>query len=140
MKKFLRFLLSGFINTLATYITSIILLKILNLFLLVINLLGYIVGIFVSFYLNRNFVFKSNNPEIKKQFYKFIFACLISYFINLTFKWRCCDRHSEGMMPRKYKKNSYFEYAKPGKKCRCCCRHIRRQMQFAQLQNNDLNE
>ena len=38
------------------------------------------------------------------------------------------------------KKNSYFEYAKPEKKCRCCCKHIRRQMQFAQLQNNDLNE
>ena len=64
----------------------------------------------------------------------------ISYFINLTFKCRCCDRHSEGMMPRKYKKDSYFEYAKPGKKCRCCCRHIRRQMQYTQLQHNDLNE
>ena len=85
MKKFLRFLLSGFINTLATYTTSIILLKIFNLFLLISNLLGYIVGIFVSFYLNRNFVFKSKNPEIKKQFYKFIFACLFSYFINLIF-------------------------------------------------------
>ena len=85
MKKFLRYLLSGFINTLATYITSIIFLKIFNLFLLFSNFLGYVVGIFVSFYLNRNFVFKSKKPEIKKQFYKFIFACLISYFINLIF-------------------------------------------------------
>ena len=85
MKKFLRYLLTGFINTLATYITSIILLKIFNLFLLISNLLGYVVGIFVSFYLNRNFVFKSKKPEIKKQFSKFISACLFSYFVNLIF-------------------------------------------------------
>ena len=78
MKKFLRYILSGFINTLATYITSIILLKIFNLFLLISNLLGYVVGISVSFYLNRNFVFKSKKTEIKKQFYKFICACLFS--------------------------------------------------------------
>ena len=85
MKKFLRYLLSVFINTLATYITSIILLKIFNLFLVLSNLLGYIVGIFVSFYLNRNFVFKSKQSQIKKQFYKFICACLFSYLINLIF-------------------------------------------------------
>ena len=85
MKKFLRYLLSGFINTLATYITSIILLKIFNLFLLISNLLGYVVGIGVSFYLNRNFVFKRKKPEIKKQFSKFIFVCLFSYFVNLIF-------------------------------------------------------
>ena len=85
MKKFLRYLLSGFINTLATYFTSIILLKIFNVFLVISNLLGYLVGIFVSFYLNRNFVFKSKESEIKKQFFKFICACLFSYFINLIF-------------------------------------------------------
>ena len=85
MKKFLKYLLTGFINTLATYITSIILLKIFNLFLLISNLLGYVVGICVSFYLNRNFVFKSKKPEIKKQFSKFISACLFSYFVNLIF-------------------------------------------------------
>ena len=85
MKKFLRYILTGLLNTLATYITSIILLKIFNLFLVISNFIGYVVGIFVSFYLNRNFVFKSKDPKIKKQFYKFIFACLVSYLINLIF-------------------------------------------------------
>tara|TARA_A100001388_G_C28420604_1_gene334885 strand:- start:13 stop:381 length:369 start_codon:yes stop_codon:yes gene_type:complete len=85
MKKFLKYLISGFINTLATYFTSILLLKIFNVILVVSNLLGYIVGIFVSFYLNRNFVFKSKEAEIKKQFYKFLCACLFSYLINLIF-------------------------------------------------------
>ena len=85
MKKFLRYILTGFLNTLATYITSIILLKIFNLFLVISNFVGYVVGIVVSFYLNRNFVFRNKDPKIKKQFYKFIFACLISYLINLIF-------------------------------------------------------
>ena len=85
MKKFLRYILAGLLNTLATYITTIILLKIFNLFLVISNFLGYVVGIFVSFYLNRNFVFKSKDAEIKIQFYKFIFACLVSYLINLIF-------------------------------------------------------
>ncbi len=85
MKKFLRYILTGFINTFATYITSIIFLKIFNLFLVASNFLGYLVGIFISFYLNRNFVFRSKELKIKKQFYKFICACLASYFINLIF-------------------------------------------------------
>ena len=85
MKKFLRYIISGLLNTLATYITSIILLKIFNIFLVLSNFLGYVVGIFVSFYLNRNFVFKSKKAKIKKQFYKFICACIVSYFINLIF-------------------------------------------------------
>ncbi len=85
MKKFLKYILTGIVNTLVTYITSIILLKIFNVFLVTSNLLGYVVGVFVSFSLNRNFVFKSKKAEIKKQFYKFIGACLCSYFINLIF-------------------------------------------------------
>lgn len=85
MKKFLRYIFSGVINTIVTYTTSIILLKIFNIFLVVSNLLGYVIGIFVSFYLNRNFVFKSKQVKVKKQFYKFICACLFSYFINLIF-------------------------------------------------------
>ena len=85
MKKFFRYVLTGIINTLTTYIISIIFLKIFNLFLVLSNLLGYLVGIFVSFYLNRNFVFKSKQSQIKKQFYKFICACLFSYLINLIF-------------------------------------------------------
>ena len=85
MKKFLRYILTGLINTLTTYILSIIFLRIFNMFLVISNFLAYTAGILVSFYLNRNFVFKSNKVKIKKQFYKFICACIISYFINLIF-------------------------------------------------------
>ena len=89
MKKFLKYILAGFINTLTTYFTSIILLKIFNFYLIISNLIGFLFGIFVSFYLNRNFVFKSKNKKIKKQILKFICAFLISYLINLIFLIMC---------------------------------------------------
>ncbi len=85
MKKFFRYILAGLINTLTTFIISIIFLRIFNIFLVISNFLAYTIGILVSFYLNRNFVFKSKEVKIKKQFYKFICACIISYIINLIF-------------------------------------------------------
>jgi len=85
MKKFIKYVLSGMINTLVTYSTSIILVKIFNFYLVVGNLIGVLLGILASFYLNRNFVFKSKVNKIKKQMLKFIFAFIVSYFINLIF-------------------------------------------------------
>ena len=85
MKKFIKYILSGLINSMVTYIFSIILIKIFNLYLIFGNFIGYLIGIFVSFYLNRNFVFKSKDKKIRKQILNFICAFLISYLINLTF-------------------------------------------------------
>ena len=84
-KKIFKYILAGIINTLITYFTSIILVDIFNFYLIISNLIGFLFGIFVSFYLNRNFVFKSKSNKIKKQLLKFICAFLISYLINLTF-------------------------------------------------------
>ena len=89
MKKFLKYILAGVINTLITYFTSIILLEIFNLYLIISNLIGFLFGIFVSFCLNRNFVFKSKDNNIRKQILKFICAFLISYLINLIFLIMC---------------------------------------------------
>ena len=88
-KKFFKYILAGIINTLITYFTSIILVDIFNFYLIISNLIGFLFGIFVSFYLNRNFVFKSKNNRIKEQLLKFISAVLISYLINLTFLIMC---------------------------------------------------
>ncbi len=85
MKKFLKYILAGIINTLTTYFTSIILLEIFNFYLVISNLIGFLFGIFVSFCLNRNFVFKSRDKKIRKQILKFSCAFLISYLINVIF-------------------------------------------------------
>ena len=89
MKKFLKYISVGIINTLTTYFISIILLEIFNLYLITSNLIGFLFGIFVSFCLNRNFVFKSKDKNIRKQVLKFICAFLISYLINLIFLIMC---------------------------------------------------
>ena len=89
MKKFLKYILAGIINTLTTYFTSIILLEIFDFYLIISNLIGFLFGIFVSFCLNRNFVFKSKDKNIRKQILKFICAFLISYLINLIFLIMC---------------------------------------------------
>ena len=89
MKKFIKYILAGIINTLTTYFTSIILLEIFNFYLIISNLVGFLFGISVSFCLNRNFVFKSKDKNIRKQILRFICAFLISYLINLIFLIMC---------------------------------------------------
>ena len=89
MKKLLKYILTGIINTLTTYFTSIILLEIFNFYLVISNLIGFLFGIFISFCLNRSFVFKSKDKKIRKQILKFICAFLISYLINLIFLIMC---------------------------------------------------
>lgn len=46
------------------------------------NLVGYVIGIFVSYVLNKYFTFKKKKKN-KKEFFKFIFSMLISYSLNL---------------------------------------------------------
>jgi len=48
------------------------------------NSLGYFIGMIFSFYLNKNFSFKSNGPFELKLFIKFIFSLLLAYFLNVS--------------------------------------------------------
>ena len=45
------------------------------------NLAGYVVGIFVSYVLNKYFTFKKNKKS-KKEFFKFALSMLIAYLLN----------------------------------------------------------
>lgn len=78
-KEFLKFVVSGGINTLTTYLVYLLLLLFLNYSLS--YTVSYVSGIFLSYYLNTVFVFKEK-MSIKK-FLKFPIVYLIQYFINL---------------------------------------------------------
>lgn len=78
-KEFLKFVVSGGINTLTTYLMYLLLLLFLNYSLS--YTVSYVSGIFLSYYLNTVFVFKEK-MSIKK-FLKFPIVYLIQYFINL---------------------------------------------------------
>ena len=83
MFKFLRYILGGLVNTLITYITIIILLKIFKFKLIFSNFMGFSTGIITSFFINRNFVFKSSNFFLRNQIIRFLSAFIFSYFINV---------------------------------------------------------
>ncbi|WP_405104644.1 GtrA family protein [Paenibacillus sp. FSL K6-1217] len=78
-KEFLKFVVSGGINTLTTYLMYLLLLLFLNYSLS--YTVSYVSGIFLSYYLNTVFVFKEK-MSIEK-FLKFPIVYLIQYFINL---------------------------------------------------------
>lgn len=47
------------------------------------NLIGYICGIILSYFLNKTFTFKSQNSH-KKDFWRFAIAMALAYLINLA--------------------------------------------------------
>ncbi len=82
IKKIKRFLLVGIVNAITGYTLIIALYSLLNLNIYLSNLIGYLVGLIISFILNRNFVFKVGG-KIINQFIKFIFSFFLSYFLNI---------------------------------------------------------
>jgi len=78
-KEFLKFLISGGINTLATYLMYLFLLLFYNYSLS--YSVSYIAGIFLSYYLNSVFVFKEKISFCK--FLKFPIVYLVQYLVNM---------------------------------------------------------
>ena len=80
IKKLFSYGITGSINTIITY----------GLFLIISNYIdyritiaiSYTVGIFLSYFLNRKFVFKS-----KGSFWIFTVICISMFFANLTITW-----------------------------------------------------
>lgn len=80
-KQFLKFVISGGINTLVTYLVYLLLLLFLNYSLS--YTVSYVSGIFLSYYLNTVFVFKEKVSFNK--FIKFPIVYLVQYLINILF-------------------------------------------------------
>ncbi|MDH6370970.1 polysaccharide synthesis protein GtrA [Paenibacillus sp. VTT E-133280] len=78
-KQFLKFVISGGINTLATYLVYLLLLGFLSYSMS--YTISYISGIFLSYYLNTVFVFKEK--VLFRKFLKFPIVYLVQYLINL---------------------------------------------------------
>ncbi|WP_100528515.1 GtrA family protein [Paenibacillus sp. GM1FR] len=78
-KEFLKFLISGGINTLATYLMYLFLLLFYNYSLS--YSVSYIAGIFLSYYLNSVFVFKEKISF--RKFLKFPIVYLVQYLVNM---------------------------------------------------------
>lgn len=86
-KEFLRFLVSGGLNTLFTYLIYLLLLTLLDY--RVAYTFSYIFGIFVSYGLNVRFVFRQKVTF--KSFIQFPLVYLLQYLINLVLLYILVD-------------------------------------------------
>lgn len=77
---FIKYLLVGVANTIIGF-GIIFIMMFCGFSPEVSNLVGYIVGIFVSYVLNKYFTFKKNKKS-KKEFFKFALSMLIAYLLN----------------------------------------------------------
>ena len=78
--EFSRYIVSGLANTVVSYATFVISLKVFSCDIYYLNILSYAFGLVSAFFLNRYYVFKSRRVT---SFYLFAIGFLVSYFINL---------------------------------------------------------
>ena len=81
---FTRFLITGGINTFVGF-GVIFLLMFFNVTPQISNICGYAVGLTISFILNRSWVFRANDAEVKRQIVYFVLVFLIAFGINFLF-------------------------------------------------------
>ena len=81
LKEFLRYILVGGFNTLIGY-TIIASLFYVGFFPELSNFIGYFIVIFISYFLNKKYTFRSEG-SYKKNLTRFILSMLIAYLFNL---------------------------------------------------------
>jgi putative flippase GtrA len=85
--QFLKYLLSGAINTAATYALYLVARTIINY--AAAYTIAYVFGIFLSYLLNNFMVFKSKHRRLK--FISYAFTYLIQYIISMMLLWALID-------------------------------------------------
>lgn len=81
IKKFIKFTIVGFSNTVITFFVFSITFKFLNIHYLIASSLGYTTGLINSYFGNLRWTFKTNHSN--KIFINFILVNIIALFINL---------------------------------------------------------
>ena len=78
---FIKYLIIGVFNTIIGY-GIIFILMAFGIIPEIANIIGYIIGILVSYALNKFYTFKTKSKS-KKEFFRFIVSMICAYLINL---------------------------------------------------------
>ena len=78
---FIKYLIIGVFNTIIGYGVIFILMA-FGIIPEIANIIGYIIGILVSYALNKFYTFKTKSKS-KKEFFRFIVSMICAYLINL---------------------------------------------------------
>lgn len=89
---FFRFVLVGIVNTLVGYAIIMLLFHVMGLGYALSYFLSYMVGIIISFFLNRHFVFFSQKSKAK-EFLKFLIAFVLSYGVSYMGLYFIMENH-----------------------------------------------
>lgn len=80
MNRLTKFLFSGLLNTFVGYVSFLIFFYLIYFSIEISNVLSYVIGVSMSYFLQKNYVFKDKNSNGIKIF---IFFTFIAYVINL---------------------------------------------------------
>lgn len=83
MRQFSRFLLVGFTNTALGYAVIFCCMYLVRLSPELSNVVGYIIGLVASYFLNRNYTFRSIQRR-RSELIRFVVVFLIAYMMNLV--------------------------------------------------------
>lgn len=83
MNIFAKFIVVGVLNTALGYAVIFGFMYLLGVSPVLSNAAGYLIGLTVSYLLNRNFTFRSA-AKSKPEIFRFLLVFLISYFANLS--------------------------------------------------------
>lgn len=76
-RQFVKFCFFGFINALVDFAVYLTLTRIFNVYFLIANFGSFIIGVTLSFYMNRKWTFRDQGGEHAKKYFKFIITNLI---------------------------------------------------------------
>lgn len=84
-KQFLRFIVVGLVSTSISYSAFFIALRLFFVQYLLSSCIGFVVGVFVGFSLNKNWTFSSKTIQSKKIIIGYFSVYVVSLLINLIF-------------------------------------------------------
>ena len=84
ISQLMKFSLVGVINTLIHYALFYLFYSLFGVYHLVASTLGFIAAVINSFLLNKYWTFRSNSPQLAKQFLRFFSVSLAALLINLA--------------------------------------------------------
>lgn len=89
--EFVRFALVGIVSTAVNYGIFFVLLRYGGVHYLLASSAGFVVGIFVSYFLNRAFTFRSNAEDRRREFLLYVSVCLVSLGLSILTLRTCVD-------------------------------------------------
>lgn len=92
MAKLFKFCVVGGINTLITLVIFYVLNKVIGLNYLLSSVVGYVIGMFNSYILNKRWTFRDKDKNLIPQFIRFSIVNILSLCINLLAMFILVDK------------------------------------------------